>query len=232
MGDTRIEWAEKTWNPITGCTSISDGCKNCYAERMANRLRGRFGYPAIRPFQPGVFHEDRINDPLHWRKPRRIFVCSMGDFFHGMVARESQHRVYKIVEARPQHTFLFLTKRPENVLSWWMAETKNVWLGVTVESAKYLHRLAELKRIGAAVRYVSVEPMLGPVDLRPHLGWLDWVICGGETGPGARNVAARCILDLWRQCQDAGVPFFFKSWGGKERKNRTLFGREWNQLPK
>lgn len=256
MGNTKIPWAEKVWNPITGCTKISPGCQNCYAERMANRLRGRCGYPADEPFRV-TLHPDRLEEPLRWRKPSMIFVCSMGDLFHEDVPRWIRFEVMDIILQAKQHIFLILTKRPANMkdfFEWYYTKAgrttetiKNLWLGITAENQEMADlRIPILLQIPATVRFVSVEPMLGPVDLTAvrlpdHLqpDWaygmpygitfdalqpneshiydsenhLDWVICGGETGPHARPVHPDWVRNLRDQCQAAGVPFFFKQWG-------------------
>ena len=264
MGDqTKIEWAESTWNPITGCTPISPGCDNCYARRMAHqRLKGRFGYPEEDPFRV-TFHADKLDQPLRWRKRRRVFVCSMGDLFHKDVQFEWIARIWDTIFdcmiTRPGHRFLVLTKRPERILEYkdWLGRVQgrrfdyeNVWLGVTAENQEMADlRIPILLQIPAAVRFVSIEPMLGPVDFGigdySEHGWLkgwhceaehdprcdgscsigcpvpvqvenaklDWVIVGGETGPGARPMHPEWVRSVRDQCQAAGVPFFFKSWG-------------------
>lgn len=243
---TKIEWTEESWNPVTGCTKKSYGCRNCYAERMANRLAGRFGYSKYFPFSVTI-HEDKLEKPLHWKKPRRIFVCSMGDLFHENIPFEFIKRVWNIIEQCPQHTFQILTKRPLELIAFtkWMAGDddisiahwpRNCWLGVSVENQGAADaRIPILLQIPAAVRFVSVEPMLGPVDLKEikypdgdivtcvgksgHLPppWngatLDWVICGGESGPGARPMHPAWARSLRDQCQDTGTSFFFKQWG-------------------
>jgi protein gp37 len=267
---TKIEWCEETWNPITGCTPISEGCQNCYAKRMANRLRGRCGYPADEPFKV-TLHKDRLEEPLRWKKPRRVFVGSMGDLFHEDVPDEFIYEIWDVMVQSKQHTFLVLTKRPDRMKSfiekvmcnrmgyaltfggtpegkkarkWAQKPVQNVWLGVTAENQRRAdERIPILLQIPAAVRFVSVEPMLGPVDLtqidiggnvwinsltgdcksyHPYGGmWkinesknkLDWVICGGETGPGARPMHPEWARSLRDQCQAAGTPFFFKQWG-------------------
>ena len=266
---TNIEWCQETWNPITGCTPISPGCKNCYAERMAKRLAGRFGYPKDYPFAI-TLHESQFKKPLKWRKPRMVFVCSMGDLFHEDVPFEWIYVVVKaIISAHmrnPVHKWLFLTKRPQRILDWreWsktMPYTdaaqvcawfqKMAWLGVTAENQEQADkRIPILLQIPAAVRFVSVEPMLGPVNLRhmdaeghhPEWCWidaltgkhtdmgraspdvpkLDWVIAGGESGPGARPMHPDWARSLRDQCQDAGVPFFFKQWGAFGTKAYNL----------
>ncbi|HUX01088.1 MAG TPA: phage Gp37/Gp68 family protein [Phycisphaerae bacterium] len=308
---TKIEWvknpdgtAGKTWNPITGCTKISPGCQHCYAERMSKRLAGRCGYPADEPFRVTV-HPDKFDEPLHWRKPAHIFVCSMADLFHPKVRFGTILRVVRSIIYTPWNTYQILTKRPSRMrefFEYWMhMGTKagyldpmmlaldaggppisgeqaaranewykthcdqsgrglcdlpipwplpNVWLGVTVESGDYLSRIDDLMATPAAVRFVSMEPLLGPVNLRPWLydprecscyeaeyghqlgcmfhgmtgdavraemakPWpvLDWVIVGGETGPGARPMHPDWVRDVRDQCVAANVPFFFKGWG-------------------
>jgi protein gp37 len=228
MSQTKIEWCDKVWNPITGCSPVSDGCKNCYAKRMAYRLKGRYGYPKDDPFKV-TFHPDRLEEPLHWKKPSRVFVCSMGDLFHKDVKEEWMIPImHKIRLEAKHHTYLFLTKRPQNIenyfANWFLPNLKNLWLGVSVEDQQTAdERIPILLQIQAARRFVSVEPMLGSVDLS---GWLfinekgdsiepplQWMIAGGETGPHARPLHPDWVRSLRDQCQATGVPFFFKSWG-------------------
>lgn len=229
MSNTKIEWTDRAWNPITGCTPISEGCQNCYAKRFAQRFRGRFGYPVDDPFRV-TFHPDRIELPLHWKKPQKIFVNSMGDLFHEYVHRDLTLRVWNIMEACSQHIFQILTKRPDamyNRLEYWMYPAmrislfrevqyplKNVWLGVTVENAKHKDRIDILRKIPAAVRFISFEPLLGDVG-EIDLTGIHWVIVGGETGPGARWMASGCVFNIFNQCKEQRVPFFFKKWGKK-----------------
>ena len=308
---TKIEWTQDTWNPVTGCTPISDGCAHCYARAMARRLAGRYGYPEGNGFAV-TCHDDRLAEPLRWRKPRRVFVCSMGDLFHEDVPDAFIDRVFAVMAMRPQHTFQVLTKRAERMEEWLSAcefempqalraalafrscvsgEHKwplpNVWGGVTVEHPDYLDRVEWLMRAPFAVRFISAEPLLGPLDvsqwlaedpsrvcrrkchptvpcrgpckeyleassrnLRPHL---DWVIVGGESGPGARPMHPDWARGVRDQCVSAGVPFFFKQWGawgpefedwsaevdaqtpmvrvGKKAAGRVLDGRTWDQYP-
>ena len=270
---TKIEWAEETWNPISGCTKISPACDHCYAERMAHRLAGRCGYPTDEPFRV-TLHPDRLSQPLRWRKPRRIFVVSMGDLFHEDVPDRYIAAVFGVMSACPQHTFMVLTKRPERMREWcmwvsgsphhqahdviydmmcdhfeeslWPDDTDerwplpNVWLGVTAEDQRRAdERIPVLLSIPAAVRFVSVEPMLGQIDatdyLNPSPGGrcsnaIDWVICGGETGPGARPMNHHWTRELRDQCSSSGIPFFFKSSGGKH-PIRSLYGETWEQMP-
>jgi len=230
---TKIEWAEETWNPVTGCTTLSEGCAHCYAQRMAKRLAGRNGYPADSPFQV-TLHPDRLEMPLHWRKPRRVFVCSMGDLFHEDVPDEYIDQVWRTMQAASDHTFMVLTKRPRRMWQWvtdqndygaWGAlPLANVWLGVTAENQAATERIVYLLRTPAIRRFVSCEPLLGPVTLRPaHVTAydlrvpvprkVDLVIVGGETGPHARVMAPEWARALRDECQDAGISFFFKKWG-------------------
>ncbi len=288
MNKSKIEWTERTWNPVTGCSKISAGCQNCYAERMSKRLAGRAGYPADEPFRV-TLHPDRLDQPLRWSKPSKIFVCSMSDLFHEDVPDEFITQVFAFMALAPQHTFLVLTKRPKRMSEYISASGRydaiieqlnkgdvwdlplrtvkrlainapredkwplpNVWLGVTAENQEQAEkRIPILLQIPAAVRWVSVEPMLGAVELRKiNLGpnghglsftldslnrWahgfdektgrhkvsrndefpgkLDWIVCGGESGPGARPMHPEWARSLRDQCQAAGVPYFFKQWG-------------------
>ncbi len=246
--NTKIEWATETWNPVTGCTPVSEACQNCYAKRMANRLRGRFGYPEDEPFKVAL-HPEKLDEPLRWKKPRRVFVCSMSDLFHEEVPFIVIAKIFGIMHTANQHTYIVLTKRPERMAefikwftgpSWrgaWPQEYPHVWLGVTAENqARFDERVDILKQIPAAVHFVSIEPMLGPIVMRqkandereiiqatmmgvlddysrPVMHGIDWVICGGETGPGARPMHPDWVRSLRDQCQEAGTPFFFKQWG-------------------
>jgi protein gp37 len=238
MSVTKIEWADRVWNPITGCSPVSEGCLNCYARRMAYRLKGRYGYPTDDPFRV-TFHPDRLDEPLHWKKPSRIFVCSMGDLFDENVKHEWFIPImHKIRLEAKQHTYLFLTKRPQNIdhylCEWYLKNISNLWLGVSISTNKDLWMVETLLQIPAAKRFISVEPMLGPVNIpdkflcpcscyagkprNPHpdcegLPAIDWVICGGETGPKARPLHPDWVKSLVGQCRAARVPFFFKSWG-------------------
>ncbi len=237
---TKIEWTDKTWNPITGCSPISEGCKNCYAERMTKRLAGRYGYPKDEPFKV-VFHPDRVNKPSRWVKPRKIFAVSMGDLFHDDVQFEWQYKIFEAMAMARHHTFMVLTKRSKNMAKvmpdiWFHLGRNydglnfplpNVIGMVTAENQKRAEeRIPDLLKSPFAVRGVSVEPMLGPVDLVPYLlttgsfepQWieergLDWVICGGESGPGARPMHPDWVVSLRDQCKATSTPFFFKQWG-------------------
>jgi protein gp37 len=289
MSTTKIEWADRVWNPVTGCTKVSEGCRHCYAERIAGRFWGE------RKFSDVQCDEVKLNDPLHWRKPSRIFVNSMSDLFHpdvpdgfifGAFMRMAHDKCQK-------HTFMILTKRPERMQKWisknWMTDfydkyhedlaLPNVWLGVSVEDQKTAdERIPLLLKTPAAVRFVSIEPMLGPVDLQyingalaswyqngsidvVNKGHLDWVICGGESGPGSRPMHPDWVRSIRDNCHEAGIPFFFKQWGewwpgeigrlydvdtnnttgwtdgqssyriGRKEAGRLLDGVEWNEYP-
>lgn len=299
---TKIEWTEETWNPIIGCSKVSPGCDHCYAERMANRLvgMGQESYNNVMearigqaPRWNGKTHlvESALDKPLHWKKPRTIFVCSMGDLFHESVMWSWIDQVMEVIEKCPQHTFMVLTKRPEIMQAFFEQANypdilSNLWLGVTAENQEMADkRIPVLLQVPAAKRFVSVEPMLGPVNLsyletkggdhidalngmeyftvdhttrQDHriINKLDWVICGGESGPGARPMHADWARSLRDQCQEAEVPFFFKQWGeylhesqicpsnnaskdmenhyyrfGKKKAGHLLDGKEWRAKP-
>ena len=210
---TKIEWCDEVWNPITGCSPVSDACYNCYARRMANRLKGRFGYPSDEPFRV-TYHPDKLNRPFDWVNPKRIFVCSMGDLFHEDVPIDRINSVFLTILNADWHTYILLTKRPDRMADFmsigeWRSMMGHVWIGVTAENQRTAdERIPILLQISAAVRFVSVEPMLGPIDLRKIK--IGWVICGAETGPGARPMVSEWAIDLHKQCGLAGVPFFFK----------------------
>ena len=294
MISTRIEWASKTWNPITGCPrpKISPGCEHCYAERMAKRLAGRFGYDAVDPFKI-TFHPERLKEPVGLKVPQRIFVGSMGDMFHPGVLYRDLDLVLAVAALTPQHTYMFLTKRPAMMLEYMTGERKNgdegitsgavydaafsdrqwryfaevpswktirpewswkwplpnVWLGVTVCTHDELHKIQTLLDVPAVRHFVSLEPLLENIDLDPYTHLLDWVICGGETGHNARPMHPSWVKSLRDQCQNVGIPFFFKDWGeyflapgdephfvrfapgGKRTFGRLLDGKEWNEVP-
>ncbi len=231
--NSTIEWTECTWNPVTGCSKISAGCKNCYAERMALRLQamGQFNY---RNGFRVTTHQHMLSLPLKWRSPRKIFVNSMGDIFHRLVPYGFVAESFDVMTKAAHHQFQLLTKRSVRLrqlasdLPW----PGNVWMGVTVETADYLERIDDLRQTDAAVKFLSLEPLLGPIpDI--DLGGIDWVIVGGESGPGARPIDAEWVADIRDQCLNADVPFFFKQWGGKNKKKagRELHGRTWDEMP-
>ncbi len=235
MGKTKIEWADRSWNPVTGCDKVSPGCKNCYAERMAHRLQ-RMGQPKyIAGFQV-MTHHDCLREPFEWAKPSRVFVCSMGDLFHEEVPFEFIDIAFAVMGARPIHHFLVLTKRPERMLEYarWrsLPWPKNVHAGVTIESNKYVYRADLLREVPAQVRFISAEPLLGSLS-KLDLTDIDQVIAGGEAGPGARGMDAEWVWDLRDRCVENDTLFFFKQWGGpnKKKAGRMLDGRTWDELP-
>lgn len=234
MTTTSIEWTEATWNPVTGCTKVSPGCKHCYAERMARRLQmmGQRNY--TNGFKL-TLHEHMLEVPLAWKKPRLIFVNSMSDLFHEEVPTTFIRKVFDSMRRASWHTFQILTKRSDRLRQ---LDTKinwpaNVWMGVSVESKRYAFRIEHLRHTHAAVKFLSVEPLLGPLPGLDLQG-IQWVIVGGESGPGARLIAKEWVTDIRDQCLTAGVSFFFKQWGGinKKRTGRLLDGRTWDDLPK
>lgn len=230
---TSIEWTDATWNPVTGCSKISPGCKNCYAERMAGRLAA-MGQPRYVNGFDVTLQEDLLQLPLRWAKPRRVFVNSMSDLFHEDVPSPYITLVFRTMAAATRHSFQVLTKRPERVvelaprLPW----PPNVWLGTSIERADYAFRSTLLRRVPASVRFLSVEPLLGPIPRLPLTG-IDWVILGGESGPGARPMDPRWARSIRDQCVARGVPFFFKQWGGVNKKatGREMNGRCWDEMP-
>lgn len=231
--DSHIEWTESTWNPVTGCSKVSAGCAHCYAERMAKRLQA-MGNPRYQNAFNLTLHPDLLDLPRTWKTPRRIFVNSMSDLFHEQIPLDFLQRVVATINATPWHTYQILTKRAERLVQMsndinWPA---NAWLGVTVERADYLHRIDLLRSVPAQIHFVSLEPLLGPLP-GIDLNGIDWVILGGESGPGARPLASEWVRDVRDQCQAASVPFFFKQWGGvvKKRAGRVLDGLVWNQIP-
>lgn len=228
-----IEWTEVTWNPVTGCTKVSAGCERCYAERMAGRLRA-MGVDKYRNGFRTTIHPGTLGEPLRWRKPRVVFVNSMSDLFHREVPTAFIERVFAVMNRASRHTFQVLTKRPRRAvtLSRHLDWTPNIWLGTSIESEETLFRLPMLRETGARTKFLSLEPLLGPLPgLR--LGGVDWVIAGGESGPGARPMEAAWVRDIRDGCRREGVPFFFKQWGGvfKKRTGRLLDGRTWDEMP-
>ena len=232
-GPTSIEWTDATWNPVRGCTKISPGCKHCYAERMAERLLA-MGQPNYRNGFELTLQPHMLELPLRWKKSQTIFVNSMSDLFHNDVPLDYIQRVFDVMRLADWHRFQVLTKRADLVaaldpkLEW----ASNIWMGVSVESDKYRSRIDDLRSTGARLKFLSLEPLLGPLhDL--DLRGMDWVIVGGESGPGARPMDPAWATDLRDQCKRAKVPFFFKQWGGTNKKQagRVLDGRTWNQMP-
>jgi protein gp37 len=246
-GLSEIEWTDATWNPISGCAMISPGCTNCYAMRMAARLQA-MNHPAYaqttrksgggRPVWSGKLHlnEKALTIPLAWRKPRKIFVNSMSDLFQDGVPISFVGRVWDTMEQAHWHTYQILTKRPDNMLENLKALSPpvlpNVWLGTSVESAKYAGRIAQLRRVPAFVRFISFEPLIGPIG-RVNLAGIHWAIVGGESGPKARPMSADWVEEIRSQCKDQQVTFFFKQWGGTNKKatGRKYRGRTWDSFP-
>jgi protein gp37 len=230
---SEIEWTHATWNPVRGCTKISPGCKHCYAERFSERFRGTPGHPFEQGFDLRLV-PSALELPLRWREGRLIFVNSMSDLFHQDVPTEFIERVFGIMADSPQHQFQVLTKRPDRLVEFTAhrAVPSNVWLGVSVESMAYRWRIERLRQVEAPVRFLSVEPLLAPVGILDLQG-ISWVIVGGESGPHARPMAPEWVRDVRTQCIEAGIPFFFKQWGGKQkhRTGRVLDGRTWDEMP-
>ena len=228
-----IEWTESTWNPLTGCTKISPGCKHCYAERMALRLRAMGQGNYVNGFTL-TLHEAALELPLKWKKPQTIFVNSMSDMFHQSVPTDFIRRAFDVMRQAYWHRFQILTKRADRLatLSDELQWSENIWMGVSVESDSYQYRIDLLRNTGAAIKFLSLEPLLGPLD-NLKLDGIDWVIVGGESGPGARSMNLAWVTSIRNQCIDSKVPFFFKQWGGvwKKRNGRLLEGRTWDQLP-
>jgi protein gp37 len=231
--NSSIEWTESTWNPVTGCTKISPGCRHCYAEHMARRLQAMGQPNYTRGFELSL-HEKAIELPLMWKKPRTIFVNSMSDLFHEDVPAEFIQRVFHIMKQAHWHRFQILTKRSDRLLelnpklSW----NFNIWMGVSVENEEYAYRVDHLRKVGAIIKFISFEPLLGPIR-GLNLRGIDWVIVGGESGHQARPMDASWAISIRNQCQRAKVPFFFKQWGGPSRKKagRKLEGRTWDEIP-
>ena len=228
-----IEWTESTWNPSTGCDALSPGCENCYAERLTRRLKAMGQKKYANGFRL-TLHPDTLELPLRWKKPQRIFVNSMSDLFHHEVPLEYIQRVFAIMRAASWHQFQVLTKRSGRLLAFsdkidWPS---NVWMGVSVESTEYAARIDHLRKTGARTKFLSLEPLLGPLE-GLDLSGIDWVIVGGESGHGARPMAREWVTSIRNQCRKASVAFFFKQWGGvqKKRTGRVLEGRTYDDMP-
>lgn len=228
-----IEWTSSSWNPVTGCDKVSPGCKHCYAERMARRLQA-MGQANYRNGFAVTLHEHALPAPLTWSKPQTIFVNSMSDLFHPAVPLEFIRKVFAVMEEASWHQFQILTKRAERVaeLSGDLPWPANVWMGVSVETPEYTYRIDDLRRVPAAIRFLSVEPLLAAIPRLPIAG-IDWVIVGGESGPGCRPMEADWARQIRDRCVAQRVPFFFKQWGGvqKKRHGRILDGRTWDEMP-
>src|SRR5262245_38838289 len=231
--NSAIEWTEATWNPLTGCTKISPGCKHCYAERLALRLQAMGQANYANGFEL-TLQEQALELPLRWKKPRTVFVNSMSDLFHKDVPVDFIRRVFDVMGKAHWHQFQVLTKRAERLSAFssnWLW-SPNIWMGVSVENQDYVYRIDHLRQTKACVKFLSLEPLLGPL-LNLNLKGIDWVIVGGESGPGARMMNPQWVKDIRDQCRKARVPFFFKQWGGvrKSKTGRDLDGRTWDEMP-
>lgn len=228
-----IEWTEASWNPVTGCSKVSPGCENCYAERMAIRLQAMGQKNYVDGFSVRC-HEDSLLIPGSWRKPRMIFVNSMGDLFHDEVPGSFIHSVFGVMNGVSRHVYQVLTKRSSRLMEMGseLVWGSNIWAGVSVENSDFLYRVDHLRSVPASVRFISFEPLLGPVD-SVDLSGIYWVIAGGESGPGARSMSPLWVQRLRDICVEQNVPFFFKQWGGVRKKawGRELDGRYWDEMP-
>ena len=248
---SKIEWTDATWNPVTGCTKVSPACTNCYAERFAERFRSVPGHPYEQGFDLKLWPE-RLNLPLRWKQPRTVFVNSMSDLFHEDVPDDFIGKVFEVMIGANHHLFQILTKRSERMLAWVQSNfsadsnekaawPSNIWLGVSVEKQDYTWRIKHLQSTPVHLRYLSIEPLLGPISLNASLlDGINWVIAGGESGPRARLMKPEWVYDIREQCEKYRVPFFFKQWGtydqfgkrvGKKKAGRKLDGRTWDAIP-
>ena len=240
---SKIEWTESTWNPVRGCTRVSEGCRFCYAERIAARFSGKgMAYEGLaentkagpRWTQQVILVPELINEPLKWKKPRRIFVNSMSDLFHEKVELSDIQKVFAVMEKADRHQFQILTKRAERLLAFnaKLPWPPNVWMGVSVEDNRVTDRIDALRQTDAHIKFLSLEPLLGALP-NLELDGIDWVIVGGESGPGARDMKKKWVIDIRDQCADARVDFFFKQWGGKRKSKtgRELEGRTYDAMP-
>lgn len=233
MAQSSIEWTEMTWNPVTGCTKISAGCKYCYAEVMARRLQA-MGVEKYRDAFKVRTHESALNTPYTWKKQKVVFVNSMSDLFHDRVPLAFIQKVFRVMNENPQHTFQVLTKRADRLLNiheelrW----THNIWMGVSIEDERVVHRIDLLRQTNARVKFLSCEPLIGPLP-QLDLANIDWVIVGGESGRKARPMDPEWALDIMEQCQRSNTAFFFKQWGGtnKKKTGRVLNGRTYDEMP-
>jgi protein gp37 len=246
--DSKIEWTNSTWNPTTGCTKVSPACQHCYAERFSNRFKGVEGHPFEQGFRLKLWH-NRVNMPISWKKPRLIFVNSMSDLFLEEIPDQFISQVYQTMLRADWHTYQILTKRADRMVDWFLKEKRNseenvprhIWLGVSVETEEYVNRIRQLKELKGVVKFVSFEPLLGPIrNLENLLKGIDWVIVGGESGHGSRRMREEWIDPIHDACMKNRVPFFFKQWGefdkdgdrvGKAVAGRKYKRRLWNQMP-
>lgn len=230
---SNIEWTESTWNPTTGCTKISPGCKNCYAEKFSMRLKAMGHSNYVNGFEVTT-HEHALEIPKRWKKPRTIFVNSMSDLFHEDVPVDFIQKVFEVMSSAERHQYQILTKRSERLaeLSPQLPWPKNVWMGVSVENNDYTFRIDHLKRCGAVIKFLSLEPLIGPIE-NIALDGIDWVIVGGESGLGARHIDEKWVTRIRDECLASETPFFFKQWGGKNKKKngRKLRGRTYDEMP-
>ena len=230
---SKIEWTENTWNPVTGCTKISDGCKNCYASRMAYRLESMGNSKYSKGFEVAL-HDYCLEDPLQWKKPKLIFVNSMSDLFHEDIPLEFIQKVFRVMNKASWHVFQVLTKRTERLLA--VAEdlqwTENIWQGVTVESEKYRNRIDHLRKVPAQTKFISFEPLISDIK-NIDLSGIDWAIVGGESGPSSREMKEEWVLSIKELCDSQDVQFYFKQWGGvnKKKAGRLLQGKTWDAMP-
>jgi len=234
MANSKIEWTDASWNPTSGCTKVSPGCKFCYAERLSKRLNAMGVKKYANAFEV-TLHENVLDLPLQWKRPRLIFVDSMSDLFHELIPEQFIQKVFAVMRKADWHQFQVLTKRSERLLqlSSRIEWTPNIWMGVSVENSDYAYRIEHLRRTSAHLKFLSLEPLLGPL---PNLNLIDidWVIVGGESGPNARPMKREWVLQIRDQCVVAEKPFFFKQWGGpvKKRSGRILDGRTWDEMPR
>ncbi|ADR20245.1 hypothetical protein MATR_21390 [Marivirga tractuosa] len=235
MAQSSIEWTEMTWNPTTGCDKVSAGCKFCYAEVMSKRLKAM----GIEKYQNGFdikIHEEELKKPYSWKKPRVVFVNSMSDLFHPDVPVDFIQKVFKVMKENPQHVFQLLTKRPEILKYYdsegWLDWSHNIWMGISVEDERVMDRIDLLRDTNARVKFLSCEPLIGPLP-NMNLEKIDWVIVGGESGRKPRPMDTDWVTDIKDQCKKANVAFFFKQWGGtnKKKTGRELEGRTWDEMP-
>lgn len=231
--NSSIEWTETTWNPVTGCTKVSPGCQHCYAERMAKRLQA-MGHPNYKNGFELTTHDHSLEIPFSIRKPKLIFVNSMSDLFHENIPISFINEVFSVMNKASWHTFQVLTKRADILLKLapTLKWTPNIWMGVSVENEKYSNRIDFLKQTPAVIKFISFEPLLGPIMYHAFSG-IDWVIVGGESGPGARKLEKYWVINIKQKCEYNSIPFFFKQWGGVRKKlaGRLLDGIIWNQYP-
>lgn len=233
MNNSTIEWTDTTWNPTTGCDKVSAGCRGCYAERLAKRLQA-MGNPRYKNGFNLTLHHDKLDEPYRWNKPRMIFVNSMSDLFHEGIPIWFIQMVFQTMSENPHHIFQVLTKRHERLaeLSSELVWTDNIWMGVSVEDDRVVDRIDFLRKTAAKVKFLSLEPLLGPLP-NLNLEGIDWAIVGGESGPKSRPMKEEWVQDILEQCEDASVAFFFKQWGGinKKRAGRLLNGRTYDEMP-